>query len=61
MATSWWGSTFPANDASAPLGIRIASGGVCSNESGIEKRRILMGPDVAIALTSPKNTPNRVR
>jgi len=29
----------PASDASAPLGIRIATVGVCSNESGIDSSR----------------------
>jgi hypothetical protein len=30
----------PANDANAPFGIRTASVGVCSKESGIESNRI---------------------
>src|SRR5207249_8235711 len=38
-ATLWWSSTLPASDASAPFGIRIATGGMCSKESGIESRR----------------------
>ena len=42
MATRWWGSTLPASDARAPFGIRIASTGVCSNESGIDSSRIRM-------------------
>ena len=33
------GSMLPASDASAPFGIRIATGGVCSNESGIDSSR----------------------
>src|SRR4051812_32742794 len=32
----------PASEASAPFGMRIASVGVCSNESGIERSRILI-------------------
>ena len=39
-ATWWCGSTLPASEASAPFGIRIASVGVCSNESGIDSSRI---------------------
>jgi hypothetical protein len=30
----------PANDANAPFGMRTASVGVCSKESGIESNRI---------------------
>src|ERR1017187_7648713 len=30
---------FPASDVSAPLGMRIATGGMCSKESGIESNR----------------------
>jgi hypothetical protein len=29
----------PASDVSAPFGIRIVIDGVCSNESGIDRRR----------------------
>src|ERR1700686_4074230 len=29
----------PANDVSAPLGIRMPTGGMCSNESGMESNR----------------------
>ena len=39
----WCGSTLPASDASAPFGIRIVTGGVCSNESGIERSRTFIG------------------
>jgi len=28
-----------ASDVSAPFGIRMATGGMCSNESGIESNR----------------------
>jgi hypothetical protein len=31
-------------ETSAPFGIRIAKGGVCSKESGIERRRIRINP-----------------
>ena len=33
----------PASDASPPFGIRIVDGGMCSNESGIERRSTRMG------------------
>src|SRR5215470_6415168 len=33
----------PASDASAPFGMRIATDGMCSNESGIESSRTFMG------------------
>jgi hypothetical protein len=39
MATEWWGSRLPASDDSAPFGIRIATDGMCSEESGIENSR----------------------
>src|SRR5258705_11533107 len=39
MATSWCASRLPASEASAPLGIRMATVGVCSNESGIDSNR----------------------
>ena len=42
MATRWCGSTLPASDASAPFGMRIATGGMCSNESGIDSSRTFM-------------------
>jgi hypothetical protein len=42
MATAWWASTLPASEASAPFGMRMATGGVCSNESGIDSRRTFM-------------------
>jgi len=32
----------PASDASAPFGIRMATVGMCSNESGIESSRTFM-------------------
>ena len=35
-------STLPASEVSAPFGMRIATGGMCSNESGIESRRTFM-------------------
>src|ERR1044071_8980024 len=40
IATRWCGSRLPASDASAPLGIRTATVGVCSKESGIDRSRI---------------------
>src|SRR5215813_5315099 len=39
-ATWWCGSMFPASEASAPLGMRIQTVGVCSNESGMESSSI---------------------
>ncbi len=42
-ATSWCGSRLPASDDSAPLGMRIATDGMCSNESGIESSSTFMG------------------
>src|SRR5262245_31442119 len=36
-AIRWCGSTFPAREVSAPLGIRMLTVGVCSNESGIDR------------------------
>ena len=41
-ATRWCGSTLPASDVNAPFGIRIPTGGMCSNESGIESNRMFM-------------------
>ena len=42
---TWWpGPALPASEASAPFGIRMVSAGVCSNESGIERRRTLIAP-----------------
>jgi hypothetical protein len=38
-----WESIFPARDVNAPFGIRTAIGGMCSNESGIEKSRMFIG------------------
>ena len=38
----WCGSTLPASDASAPLGMRMATGAMCSNESGIDSRSTRM-------------------
>ena len=35
-ATWWCGSIFPASEVSAPFGIRMATGAMCSNESGID-------------------------
>ena len=35
--------TFPANEASAPLGMRIATDGMCSNESGIDSNKMFIG------------------
>jgi hypothetical protein len=32
----------PASEVSAPFGIRIPTGGMCSNESGMDKSRIWM-------------------
>ena len=37
-ATSWLGSTFPASDVRPPLGMRTATVGMCSNESGMASR-----------------------
>src|SRR5208283_456731 len=37
-------STLPASDVSAPLGIRIATGGMCSKESGMESNRTFIRP-----------------
>src|SRR5262245_50389226 len=42
IATRWCESTLPASDASAPFGIRIATGGMCSNESGIDSSSTFM-------------------
>ena len=42
-ATWWCGSTFPAREASAPLGMRIQTVGVCSKESGMESSSIFNG------------------
>src|SRR5215510_16265398 len=39
-ATRWCGSMFPARELSAPFGIRTTTSGMCSKESGIERRRI---------------------
>jgi len=33
------GIDVPARDVNAPLGMRMAIGGMCSNESGIEKQQ----------------------
>src|SRR5580765_4282449 len=33
---------FPASDANAPFGIRIVNDGVCSNESGMDRRSTFM-------------------
>jgi hypothetical protein len=46
----------PASDASAPFGIRIASGGVCSNESGIDKSRTFTGPFARITPRRPEKS-----
>src|ERR1035438_5058423 len=43
---------FPASDVSAPLGMRIATGGMCSKESGMEsKRTFIRTSPYCIALT----------
>src|SRR5205085_9967206 len=42
MATRWCGSTLPASDASAPFGMRMATAGMCSNESGIDSKRMFI-------------------
>src|SRR5580704_5438946 len=58
IATRWCGSTLAASDASAPFGMRIATGGMCSNESGIEKRRTFMTPpDVGEENTTSSRQP----
>ena len=41
-ATRWCGSTLPASEVKAPLGMRMATGAMCSKESGIERRRTFM-------------------
>src|SRR5262245_41615809 len=38
-ATRWRSSRLPAREVSAPLGMRIATGGMCSNQSGIDRSR----------------------
>ena len=45
---------FPASEASAPFGIRIATGGMCSNESGIDKSRTFMAPSESGAQNSTR-------
>ena len=37
-----WGAAYRDCYEPAPFGMRIASDGVCSNESGIERRRTFM-------------------
>ena len=37
-ATLWWGSTLPASEVRPPLGMRTATVGMCSNESGMASR-----------------------
>jgi len=41
----------PANDDSAPLGILTTIGGICSKESGIERRSTFIG-DLACNATA---------
>src|SRR3989442_6633051 len=52
MATRWCGSTLPANEARAPFGIRIATGGMCSKESGIESSRTFTATSVRCGLSA---------
>jgi hypothetical protein len=42
IVTQWCGSTLPASEASAPLGMRMPTGGMCSKESGMESSRMFM-------------------
>src|SRR5262245_56403789 len=42
-ATWWWGSTLPASEVRAPFGMRMATAGMCSNESGIENSSTFIG------------------
>src|SRR5262249_17977335 len=56
-----WGSTFPASEARAPLGIRIATGGMCSNESGIDSNKIFIGCSVLPAALKPDRARHRLQ
>src|SRR5262245_22907029 len=42
-ATWWWGSTLPASEVRAPFGMRMATAGMCSNESGMENSSTFIG------------------
>jgi hypothetical protein len=43
----------PAREASAPFGIRMATAGMCSNESGIERRSTFMVIDDRKSIADP--------
>src|SRR5215471_7263297 len=47
---------FPASDANAPFGMRIATVGMCSNESGIERSRTFTGASVFATSTLKERT-----
>src|SRR5688572_3201826 len=49
-ATWWWGSTLPASEASAPFGMRTTIAGMCSKESGIDKRSTFMECNPALTI-----------
>src|SRR5262249_2927764 len=53
-ATEWCGSTLPAREVRAPLGIRMATGAMCSNESGIERRRTFTATVLAPRMLRPR-------
>ena len=54
MATRWCGSMLPASEARAPFGIRIATGGMCSKESGIESSRTFTATSVRCGLSAER-------
>src|SRR5262245_1703600 len=41
-ATRWWASRLPASELRAPFGMRMPTVGMCSNESGIDARRMFI-------------------
>src|SRR5262249_9664441 len=41
-ATRWWASRLPASELRAPFGMRMPTVGMCSNEAGIDARRMFI-------------------
>src|SRR5262249_44044124 len=60
-ATRWWGSTFPASEVRAALGMRIAMDGMCSNESGIDSNKMFIGCVVLRAVFEPDRARHRLQ
>src|ERR1700685_3409989 len=50
----------PASDVNAPFGIRTATVGMCSNESGIESNRIFIPGTPQIRRRSPQSAAYRL-